>query len=91
MARINQAGTEPDIGTLISVCVVAIAALGYVRLLLKRKNRRKRRDEVDQAEQQEQLDRLVDRLRDAFLWDKKSGKDSKGLKKQDKNAGGNAR
>jgi hypothetical protein len=80
---------EPDIGTLISICVVAIAALGYVRLLLKRKNRRKRRDEVNQAEQQEQLDRLVDRLRDAFLWDKKSRKIQrpKEVKKQDKNAG----
>ena len=67
----------PGIGTVISICIVVIAALGYVRLLLKRRNRRARLADRDQAEKRDQSDRMLDRLRDTFLWEKKSDEDSK--------------
>jgi len=67
----------PGIGTVISICIVVIAALGYVRLLLKRRKRRARLADRDQAEKREQSDRMLDRLRDTFLWEKKSDEDSK--------------
>ena len=67
----------PGIGTVISICSVVIAALGYVRLLLKRRKRRARLADRDQAEKREQSDRMLDRLRDTFLWEKKSDEDSK--------------
>jgi len=65
------------IATLVLICIALIAGLGYVRLLLKRKKRRAQRDQRAHVEQLELSDRMVDRLRDAFLWDKKSGKDTK--------------
>ena len=67
----------PGIGTVISICIVVIAALGYVRLLLKRRKRRARLADRDQAEKRDQSDRMLDRLRDTFLWEKKSDEDSK--------------
>lgn len=67
---------DAHIGDLASICIVVVAALGYVRLLLKRRKRRARRDQMERAQDQEQSDRMIDRLRDTFLWTKKSGKDS---------------
>lgn len=58
------------IATVISICIALIAILGYVRLVLKRKKRRARRALQDEAERQELSDRMVDRLRDAFLFEK---------------------
>jgi hypothetical protein len=57
--------------------MAAIAGLGYVRLSLKRKKRTAQHHERALVEERELSDRMVDRLRDAFLWEKKSGKDSK--------------